>query len=152
MAGFVTAFPTSLKVELPGGVHNFNSGGDAFSLALGVGTPAGDYGAATTNLSDLGSDEVSTSGTGYSQWDWTNGQNISPSHGSVSSSFWSWSVNPTWAGPCTFSTSGCIIFNKTKSNKCAYVGSFGGILTVSGSAFTLLLPVNAAETAILGLI
>lgn len=149
MSGFTTAFPDSMKVEMATAIHNFSSGGDLFGLALGIGTPAGTFGAATANYSDLGADEV-PNGSGYTTGGflWTNVQNITPALGS-GEAFWSWSVNPTWTG--TISTSGCIGYNRSKSNKCVYVGSFGGILIVSSNVLTLVLPTNAAGSSILGL-
>src|SRR5215831_15029055 len=108
MAGFTTAFPTSLKGELPTATHNFTqTSGDVFKCALGIGTPAGTYGAATANYSDLtgNSDEV-PNGAGYATggFAWTAAQNITPATGSAHS-YWSWSVNPSWSA-ATFSTSG----------------------------------------------
>lgn len=157
MAGFITAFPNSLKVELATGVQNFANGGDQFAIALGVAAPVGTFDATTTNYSDLGSDEVAN-GSGYATggFVWTNAQNVTPALGTpdpttkIAEAFWSWSINPSWAG-ATFSTSGCVGYNKSKSNRAAYIGSFGGILTVTSNTLTLVLPANAAGTSILAL-
>ena len=56
MAGFTTAMPTSFKVEILKGVHNFTaSTGDTFKLALAKSTAlvTGTYGAATTSYDNL---------------------------------------------------------------------------------------------------
>ena len=65
-----TAMPTSFKVEILKAVHNFsNPGGNTFKIALMKSASAGSgtYGAATTSYDTLvsNSDEVSSSGTGY---------------------------------------------------------------------------------------
>lgn len=160
MTGFITAFPNSLKVELATAIQDFSSGGDQFAIALGIAAPSGSYGPQTTNYSDLtgNSDEV-PNGSGYvtGGFDWTNVQNISPTLGTpdpatfIAECFWSWSVNPSWPA-ATFSTAGCLIYNKSKSNRAAYIGSFGGTLSVTSNTLTLVLPTNAAGSSILGLI
>ncbi len=64
-----TAMPTSFKVELLKGVHNFTaSTGDTFKIALlkAVSAGSGTFGAATTNYSDLSTDELG-SGSGYTR-------------------------------------------------------------------------------------
>ena len=151
MAGFTTAFPTSLKGQLPTATHNFTaSTGHVFKAALGIATPTGTYGAATTNYSNLtgNSDEVAN-GSGYTTggFAWTAAQNITPST-SGTGAFWQWSVNPTWTG-ASFSTSGCIIYNSSVSNDAVYVGSFGGTQTVTAGTLTLVQPTNGVGTSLL---
>ena len=153
MAGFTTAFPTSCKAELPQAIHNFTTtSGNVFLCALGIGTPVGTYGAATTNYSNLtgNSDEVANGG-GYTTggFDWTAAQNITPLT-SGTGAYWQWSVNPSWTS-ATFSTSGCIIYNSSASNKAVYVGSFGGIEAVVAGTFTLVQPSNGGGTSLLQL-
>ena len=121
--------------------------GDVFKIALGVATPAGTYGAATTNYSNLGADEVTGAGYTAGGFAWTAAQNITPAT-SGTSAFWQWSVNPSWTS-ATFSTSGCIIYNTSSLNKAVYVGSFGGVQTVTGGTLTALLPTNGVGTSLL---
>ena len=152
MAGFSTAFPSSFKSELPQALHNFTaSTGNDFKCALGIASPAGTYGPATTNYSNLtgNSDEV-PNGSGYTTggFDFTAANNITPAV-SGTAAIWSWSANPSWTS-ATFSTSGCIIYNASASNRAVYVGSFGS-QSVTSATFTLILPVNAVGTAILQL-
>lgn len=67
MAGYTTAMPTSFKVELATKLHDFTiTTGNDYKVALGIPSPTGTYGAATTNYSNLtgNSDEVA-SGGGY---------------------------------------------------------------------------------------
>lgn len=150
MAGFTTAMPTSFKQELAQAVHNFTvSTGNDFKCALGIATPTGTYGAATTNYSNLTGNSDEVSGTGYTAggFDFTAANNITPST-SGTTAFWQWSVNPSWTS-ASFSTSGCIIYNATASNRAVYVGSFGGTQTVSAGTLTLVQPTNAAGTSLL---
>ena len=151
MAGFTTAFPTSFKLELATATHNFTTtSGNVFKVALGKTSPAGTYGAATTNYSNLtgNSDEVAN-GSGYTTggFAWTAAQNTTPLT-SGTTAYWSWSVNPNWTS-ATFSTVGCIIYNSSGSNQAVYVGDFGGTQSVSAGTLTLVLPTNGVSTSIL---
>ncbi len=153
MAGFTTAMPTSFKGELPQAIHNFTiTTGHVFKIALGKVGPAGTYGAATVNYSDLtgNSDEVAN-GFGYTTggFAWTAAQNITPQT-SGTTAYWQWSVNPSWT-VASFSTVGCIIYNSSASNKAVYVGSFGGTETVTLGTLTLVLPTNDSSNALLRL-
>lgn len=150
MAGFTTAMPTSFKAELATATHNFTiTTGHVFKIALGKVGPAGTYGAATTNYSDLTGNTDETTGTGYSAggFAWTAAQNITPLT-SGTGAYWQWSVNPSWT-TATFSTVGCIIYNSSASNKAVYVGSFGGTQTVTAGTLTLVQPTNGVGTSLL---
>lgn len=151
MGTITTAFPTSLKVELPSHIHNFvQTSGDVFKVALIIPSPAGTYGAATTNYSDLtgNSDEV-PNGSGYTTggFAFTAAQNITPAS-SGTTSFWEWSTNPNWTS-ATFSAAGCLIYNSSQSNKAVYIGSFGGTVAVTSGTFTLVMPTNNNSSALL---
>lgn len=220
MAGFTTAFPTSLKAELPQAAHQFGAtvtptgnttngsasvasvssltgvavgmsvsgtgipantviaaasgstitlsqnatatntgvtltiGGDGFKIALGIASPAGTYGAATTNYSNLTGNSDEVSGTGYTAGGQALSANITPAT-SGTQAFWQWTVNPSWTS-ATFSTSGCLIYNTAArlagtANRAVYVGSFGGTQTVTAGTFTVLQPTNGAGTSLLQL-
>ena len=151
MAGTTTAMPTSFKSELAQAIHNFvQTTGHVFKFALVKVTPTGTYGAATTNYSNLtgNSDEVA-SGGGYTTGGFaeTAAQNITPQTGGTTA-FWQWSVNPTWTS-ATFSTTGCIGYNSSASNRAVYVGDFGGTQTVSAGTLTLVQPTNDQSNALL---
>ncbi len=151
MGSITTAFPTSFKGELPQAIHNFTTtSGNVFKVALIIPSPAGTYGAASVNYSDItgNSDEVAN-GSGYTTggFAFTAAQNTTPST-SGTTSFWSWSVNPNWTS-ATFTTAGCMIYNSSASNKAVYVGSFGGTISVTAGTLTLTLPTNNSSTAIL---
>lgn len=68
MGSVTNAMCTSFKVELMTATHNFTaSTGNAFKIALIKASPTGDYGAATTNYSNLTGASDETSGTGIPQ-------------------------------------------------------------------------------------
>ena len=153
MSGFTTALPTSFKVELLSGQHNFTaSTGNDFKVALGKVSPTGTYGAATTNYSTLtgNSDEVA-SGGGYTTggYDITAANNTTPTS-SGTTAYTTPGVNPSWTS-ATFSTTGCVMYNATNGNRAAYVGSFGGAVSVSAGTLTLLMPSNTSSTALIQL-
>lgn len=150
MAGFTTAMPTSFKVEILKGVHNFTaSTGNTFKLALAKATASvtGTYGAATTSYDQLvsNSDELAN-GSGY-----TTGGNTLTSITPVADGTTAVCDfdNTTWTS-ATFTTSGGIIYNDTASgNPACAVLSFGGDQTVSSGDFQIQFPAAAAATAII---
>lgn len=151
MGTYTTAFPTSAKAELAQAIHNYTTtSGNVFKCALGIPSPSGTYGAATTNYSNLtgNSDEVAN-GNGYSTggFAWTAAQNVTPQT-SGTTAYWQWSVNPSWTSS-SFSTAGCLIYNSSQSNKAVYVGSFGGTQIVTAGTLTLVLPSNDSSNALL---
>lgn len=125
-----------------------------FKVALGIATGSltGTYGTATTNYSNLtgNSDEVAN-GSGYTTggFAWTAAQNLTPLN-TTTQTYWQWSVNPSWTS-ASFTTSGCIIYNSSASNKAVYVGSFGGNQQVTSGTLTLVQPTNGAGTSLLQL-
>jgi hypothetical protein len=146
-----TAMPTSFKVAILRAFHDFTaSTGNAFKLALLKATAAGSgtFGAATTNYSDLGSDELGATG-GYS----TGGNaltSVTPtSDGTTAVCDFD---NTTWSG-ATFTTCGGLIYNSstvggTSGRACAVL-SFGGDQSVSSGDFQIQFPSPAASTAII---
>lgn len=146
-----TAMPTSFKVEILKAVHNFTaSTGNTFKIALMKATAAGSgtYGAATTSYDTLvsNSDELSSSGTGYS----TGGNTLSSvtpvADGTTAVCDF---ADTTWSS-ATFTTCGAIIYNDSASgNPACAVLSFSGDQTVSSGDFTIQFPAAAAATAII---
>ena len=142
-----TAMPTSFKVELLKGVHNFTaSTGDTFKIALlkAAAAGSGTFGAATTNYSDLGSDQLAN-GSGYS----TGGNTLSSvtpvADGTTAVCDF---ADTTWTSS-TFTTSGALIYNDTDSGAACAVLSFGGDQQVSSGDFQIQFPAAAASTAII---
>lgn len=143
-----TAMPTSFKVELLKGLHDFTaSTGDAFKIALlkSAAAGAGTYGAASTNYSNITGNSDEASGTGY-----TSGgnalTNVTPTaDGTTAITDF---TDTTWSG-ASFTTCGAMIYNTSNSNSACAVLSFGGDQTVSSGDFQIQFPVAAASTAII---
>jgi hypothetical protein len=143
-----TAMPTSFKVELFKGVHNFTaSTGNTFKIALlkAAAAGSGTFGAATTSYTNLSTDELGN-GSGY-----TTGGNtlvsVTPvADGTTAICDFS---DTTWTS-ATFTTSGALIYNDTAAGDpaCAVL-SFGGDQQVSSGDFQIQFPVAAAATAII---
>lgn len=142
-----TAMPTSFKVELLKGVHNFTaSTGDTFKIALLKATASGSgtFGAATTNYSELSTDELGN-GNGY-----TTGGNtltsVTPTADGTTAicDF----ADTTWTS-ATFTSSGALIYNDTDAGAACAVLSFGGDQQVSSGDFQIQFPAAAAATAII---
>ena len=142
-----TAMPTSFKVELFKAVHDFTaSTGDTFKIALLKATAAGSgtFGAATTNYSQLGTDELAT-GSGYTQDDQTLVSITPVADGTTAICDFD---NTTWSA-ATFTTSGALIYNSSASDAAVAVLSFGGDQQVSSGDFQIQFPTAAAATAII---
>ena len=152
MAGWTTAFPVSLKAELPQAIHNFQTTtGHVYKVALGTSPATGTYDSGTVNYSNLTGnlDEVNTGSVGYSAggFAFTAAQNLTPST-ATAVAYWQWNTNPSWAG-ATFTTLGCLIYNASATNRAVYIGSFGGVQVVTSGTFTLSMPTNGSATALL---
>ena len=142
-----TAMPTSFKVEILKAVHNFTaSTGNTFKIALFKATAAGSgtFGAATTNYSQMGTDELATA-TGYTQPGNTLVSATPVADGTTAICDFS---DTTWTS-ATFTTSGALIYNSTASGAACAVLSFGGDQQVSSGDFTIQFPAAAAATAII---
>lgn len=142
-----TAMPTSFKVEILKAVHNFTaSTGNTFKIALLKATASGSgtYGAATTNYSDLGSDQLATA-TGYTQ----PGNTLTSITPVADSTTAVCDFDDTSWTSATFTTCGALIYNSSASGAACAVLSFGGDQTVSSGDFTIQFPAAAAATAII---
>jgi hypothetical protein len=131
-----TALCTSFKKELFEAVHDFTS--DTFKIALYSSSASLD--AATTAYS--ASNEIS--GTGYSAGGVTLSVVAPSADGTTGLVDFG---NPSWSN-ATFSTSGALIYNSSKSNKAVAVYSFGSSQSVSSANFNITMPAAAAGTAI----
>lgn len=131
---------------------NISFTADVFKIALIIVTPTGTFGAATTNYSQLGADELATAG-GYTRPGLLL-VNVSPGL-TTTQAFWSFSANPSWGPTASFSTQGSLIYNTSgrsgTTGKSVSTQDFAGPQTVSSGTFTIVLPSNAAGTAILQL-
>lgn len=131
--------------------------GDDIRVALGIGTPTGTYNASTAawgssagspTTTNFGTDELAT-GSGYTAggYDITAANNVTPTLGS-GTAYTTPGVNPSWTS-ATFTTSGCLMYNNSKSTRAVYVSGFGGSQSVSAGTFTILMPSNTNTTALL---
>lgn len=142
-----TAMCTSFKSEIAQALHNFTaSTGNTFKMALIKVSPAGTYGAASTNYSNITSNSDEVSGTGYSAGG-TALTNVTPTT-SGTTAYWTFSPNPSWTS-ATFSTTACMIYNSTNSNRSVSTHDFGGTQTVTAGTFTVVMPTADASNAIL---
>jgi hypothetical protein len=142
-----TAMPTSFKVELLKGLHDFTNGADVFKIALlkSASAGSGTYGAASTNYSDITGNSDEASGTGYSAGGNTL-TNVTPTaDGTTAITDF---ADTTWSS-ASFTTCGAMIYNTTNSNSACAVLSFGGDQTVSSGDFQIQFPAAAASTAII---
>lgn len=146
------AMTTSFKSEILQGVHNFGTApvrasgaADTFSAALYISTAS--LGAATTAYSST--NEVS--GSGYLPGGVTV-TNATPPTTSGTTAYWTPSAsivytNVTLAVPFD----AVLIYNATQGNAAVSVHTFGS-QTVTAGTFTLVMPVNAAGTALLNIV
>lgn len=142
-----TAMCTSFKVESWTGTHNFTtSTGDTFKLALIKVAPAGTYGAASTNYSDItgNSDEVGNSGT-YSAGGLTL-TNVTPTSSGTTAFTDFGDVSATSA---TISATACMIYNDTASGASVSTHDFGGTKTSTAGTFSIVFPTANSTLAIL---
>ena len=142
-----TAMCTSFKSEVAQALHNFTaSTGNAMKMALIKVGPAGTYGAASTNYSNITGNSDEVTGTGYTAGG-TALTNVTPTT-SGTTAYWTFSPNPSWTS-ATFSTTACMIYNSTSSNRSVSTHDFGGTQTVTAGTFTVVMPTANASNAIL---
>jgi len=140
------AMCTSFKVELFQAVHNFKaSGGNQFKCALA--TSSASLNAGTSNYSELGANEVTSSGYTAGGFPLVNVD--SSAAGVVAMQ--SFSTNPSWFG-VSFTTSQALVYNASAGNKAVAVIDFGGSQTVVLGTFIINLPPVTATTAFLRLV
>lgn len=135
------AMPTSFKVELLTGTHNFTaSTGDTFKIALY--TSSATLGASTTVYS--GTNEVAN-GNGY-----TTGGNTLTSVTPTSSGTTAFTdfADTTWTN-ATITARGALIYNSSKSNKAVAVLDFGSDKISTNGDFTIVFPTPNASNAII---
>jgi len=148
MAGLTQALCTSFKQELMQALHNFTaSTGNTFKLALfkAGASIVGTYGAATTNYSQMTSDEVT--GTGYS----AGGNaltNVTPTTSGTTAFN---DFNDLVFSTVTITTRGAMIYNTSSSNRAVCILDFGGDKTATAGDFTIQFPTPDASNAIIRL-
>jgi len=133
----------SFKKELLEGIHDFESGGDTFKLALYEDTA--NLSAATTAYpGDSTGDQVSDTGQ-YAQGGGTlQSQQTSLDTGVAIVTFANLSFTSV-----TLTAEGALIYNATESNKAVAVLDFGGNKTATAGTFTIQFPAFTSTAAIL---
>jgi hypothetical protein len=145
------AMTTSFKTEILTATHNFGTAptrgtgvSDTFKAALYLASAS--LGAGTTVYSSTG--EVT--GTNYTAGGVTVTNATAPTN-SGTTAYWTPSASITYTN-VTLSTSfdAVLIYNSSQSNKSVSVHTFGA-QTITAGTFTLVMPTNAAGTALLNI-
>lgn len=123
-----TAVCDSYTQEVLGGLHLTT---DAYKVALIKPSSVGVYGAATTNYSNLTTDEVS--GTGYT----AGGVALTGAATALAAGVATLDFNDASWTTASFSAAGALIYNTTRGNAAVCVLDFGGTFTVTAGTFTL---------------
>lgn len=134
-----TAVCNTFKKEALEGVHEAS---DTYKIALIKTSPAGTFGKATTNYSDLGADEAS--GTGYSAGGATLAGYATGLSGDTAYIDWN---DATWA-TASISADGALIYNATQGNKAVQVINFAdtGSVPVTSTAGTFTVTIPSSGT------
>ena len=138
-----TAMCTSFKSELLGGTHDLDT--HSIKLALIKASPAGTYGAATTNYSDVTGNSDEATGTGYT----TGGQVLDNVTISTDGTTAIVDIDDEVFTSSTISADGCIIYNASASNAAIAVIDFGGTKTSTNGDYTIQVPTADASNAII---
>ena len=134
------AVANSFKKEILEGIHDLESGGDVFKLALY--TSAANLSAATTSFT-TGS-EVANTGQYASGGGVLTGQSTSLDTGVAIVDF----AELSFTG-VTLTARGALIYNTSESNKAVAVIDFGGDKTATAGTFTIQFPTFNSTNAIL---
>lgn len=141
-----TAMCTSFKSEVLQALHDFTtSTGSAFKIALIKSSPAGTYGAASTNYSNITGNSDEVSGTGYT----AAGKaltNVTPTTSGTTA--YADFADVSWTS-ASFTASAAMIYNTSNSNSSVSLHDFGGDKTVTSGTFTIQFPTADASNAII---
>ena len=136
----VQAVANSFKKEILEGIHDLESGGDVFKLALY--DSSANLSAATTSFTTGG--EVGDSGQYTSGGSALTGQTTSLDTGVAIVDF----AELSFTG-VTLTARGALIYNLSESNKAVAVLNFGGDKTATAGTFTIQFPAFNSSSAIL---
>jgi hypothetical protein len=124
--------------------------GDDMKMALIKASPTGSYGVASTNYSQIVTNNDEVSGAGYTAGGMLL-NNVTPSL-SGNTALTNFSPNPTWVS-ATFSTNGCMIYNASTrggvAGRAISCHDFAGTQSVTSGTFTVVMPAADANDAIL---
>lgn len=140
-----SAVCNSFKTEVLGGIHDLDT--DVIKIALIKATPAGTYGAGTTNFSTVTGNGDQASGTNYP----AGGNSLAGAVITLDANTAIVDFTDTVFVSATVSADGAIIYNSTKAGRAIALIDFGGTVTSTAGDFTIQFPVAAAATAIIAL-
>ena len=138
-----TAMCNSFKEELLGGVHDLDT--DTLKVALIKASPAGTYGAATTNYSDVTGNSDEAVGTNYT----ASGQELDSATISLSGDTAFVDFADEVFVNLTISADGAIIYNASKGNRAIAVFEFGDTVSSTSGDFTIVFPAADASSAVI---
>ncbi len=138
-----TAMATSFRVELLTGDHHLDT--DSLKIALIKSSPAGTYGAASTNYSDITGNSDEVTGTGYTAGGAALTAATPTSSGTTAYADF---TDVVWS-TATVTASAAMIYNTTLSNAAVCVLDFGGDKTSTAADFTVSFPTADASNAII---
>lgn len=138
-----TAMCTSFKSELLGGLHDLDT--DSLKLALIKASPAGTYGAATTNYSDVTGNSDEATGTNYS----AGGQVLDGATISTDGTTAIVDFTDEVFSNVTVAADGCIVYNTANSNSAVCVIDFGGTVSATAGDLTIEFPAADASNAVI---
>lgn len=138
-----TAMCASFKQELLGGTHDLDT--DILKMALIKATPAGTYGASTTNYSTVTGNSDEVTGTNYT----AGGQTLDGAVISLSGTTAIVDFSDEVFSNVTVAASGCIIYNSSKANRAICVIDFGGTVSATAGDLTIQFPTADATNAII---
>ena len=138
-----TAMCNSFKEELLGGVHDLDT--DTLKVALIKASPAGTYGAATTNYSDITGNTDEAVGTNYA----AGGQTLDSATISLSGNTAFVDFADEVFTDLTISADGAIIYNASQGNAAIATFDFGGTVTSTSGDFTIVFPTADSSNAVI---
>ena len=143
MGTITTAMCNSFKQELLGGVHDLDT--HTLKLALIKPSPTGNFGAATTNYSDLTSSSDEATGSNYT----AGGQALDSATITLSGTTAFVDFADEVFTNLTISAAGALIYNSSASNKAIAVFSFGSNVASTAGDFTVIFPTADASNAVI---
>ena len=135
----------SFKQELLGGVHDLDT--HTLKIALIKPSPTGNFGAATTNYSELTGSSDEATGTNYS----AGGQTLDSPVISIPSGSDTAIVDfaDEVFSNLTITAAGALLYNSSASNKAIAVFSFGSNVASTAGDFTVIFPTADASNAVI---
>tara|TARA_Y100001958_G_scaffold38873_1_gene25548 strand:+ start:1031 stop:1471 length:441 start_codon:yes stop_codon:yes gene_type:complete len=143
MGTITTAMCNSFKQELLGGVHDLDT--HTLKIALIKPSPTGNFGAATTNYSDVTGSSDEATGTNYS----AGGQTLDSATITLSGTTAFVDFADEVFSNLTITAAGAIIYNSSASNKAIAVFSFGSNVASTAGDFTVIFPTADASNAVI---